>query len=65
MKYPQFTPKAGDKYECLRRGCLRFLKGDQITVANVVDGAKGFVAMIPEGKPHVRLMPTTKIWKKV
>lgn len=65
MIYEQFKPRIGDRYEAVRRGCLHFLKGDQITVAKVVPAEKGFLAIVPENRPHIRLMPTTRLWRKV
>jgi len=59
-QYPLFKPKAGETYECTKRGCLRYVRGDRIVIAKVTD-----VAMIPEGKPHIRLMPTVVFWKKI
>lgn len=60
MEYKLFKPKQGERFECTGRGCLRFVRGDIIRIADFINGA-----MVPESNQALRLMPTYKLWKKV
>ena len=52
------TVKKGDVMSCRKRGALRFLKGQTVTVAEISNGW-----VIPTEFPNIRLAPVAAIWK--